>query len=103
MKSVQRRVIREQENDPFHGDYVHLEHAIEGQHYSREQLSRYFGKYVDKNDYAKSEKKGLVDHLWALQELNLTKNRGESASGEGKKCPKDNSSSEHKNNKGERL
>lgn len=91
MKSIHRRFIREQENDPFHGDYVHLEHAIEGQHYTREQLFRYLTKYVDKDDYIKSEKKGLVDHLWEMQELNLTGNRVKLALGEGKKCPKDNS------------
>ena len=41
-------------------------HAVKQQRFSRNMLSRWFNKLVEKDDYERSDKKKLVEHLSKL-------------------------------------
>ena len=65
MKSLQRRFnnVRDKKKNLYLSDYLCFVLTVIGQNFSRPTISRWFNKLVDKDDYALSERKKIVDHL----------------------------------------
>lgn len=63
MKSLERRFISIAEKKPNQSSYMCFAEAIKEQGFSKQTIHRWFQKLVDKSDYAKGEKKGLLENL----------------------------------------
>lgn len=63
MKSVERRFRNIAEKKPFWSSHICFAEAIKGQKFSRQAIHRWFQKLVDKDDYARSDKKAVLAHL----------------------------------------
>lgn len=48
-----------------HADYINFVNAIKGQNFSRDMIIRWLTKLVPKEEYAKGDKKFLIDQLVA--------------------------------------
>ena len=68
MRSLEARFNRISEKNPFWSTHTCFAEAIKGQNFSRDIIHRWFQKLVDKDDYAKKEKRAVLAHL-----ENLTK------------------------------
>lgn len=66
MKSLQRRFRIIELKNPDWSTYVIFSKAIEGQEFNVQAISRWFSVLVDKDDYAKSEKKVIIRNLEKL-------------------------------------
>ena len=66
MKSIERRFNSIAEKKPNQSSYMCFAEAIKGQGFSKQTMHRWFQKLVDKSDYAKGEKKGLLENLEKL-------------------------------------
>lgn len=66
MKSIKARFDKIRAVRTAKSDYICFAEAITGQKFSREMISIWFPKLVDKNDYAKSEKRSLIPNLVKL-------------------------------------
>ena len=63
MKSIERRFNNIQGKQPGWSSYVAFAVAITGQKFSKESLHRWFNKLVEKDDYDKKDKRGIMKHL----------------------------------------
>ncbi|MEK7537258.1 MAG: hypothetical protein AAB584_02335 [Patescibacteria group bacterium] len=63
MKSIERRFKNITEKNPYWSSYTCFFEAIKGQGFGKQAIHRWFNKLVDKDDYAKNEKKGVLAHL----------------------------------------
>lgn len=63
MRSIERRFILEQESNPLSSTFINFVKSVKGQGFSRDKMSRWFNKLVDKDDYEKNERKMLLDWL----------------------------------------
>jgi hypothetical protein len=63
MRSIKRRFNNIAERNPNYSSYLCFAEAIKEQRFSKQMIQRWFNKLVDKNDYARSEKRGTVDFL----------------------------------------
>ncbi len=63
MKSIERRFNNILEKNPYWSSYICFAETIRERGFSSQTISRWFNKLVDKNDYDKKEKKGIVMHL----------------------------------------
>ena len=63
MRSVERRYKNIEERNPFWSSYICFAEAVKNQHFNRQAISRWFGKLVEKDDYARSDKKQILNHL----------------------------------------
>jgi hypothetical protein len=52
--------------NPFWSDYTCLAEAVCGRKFSRKTILRNFNSLVDKEDYARGEKKEIIEHLIEL-------------------------------------
>ena len=66
MKSLKRRFNNITEKNQNRSSYICFVEAIKGQGFSKQTIHRWFQKLVDKNDYARSEKKAILAHLEVL-------------------------------------
>lgn len=66
MKSIQRRYGLFKTRYPDLGDFTVLMKTVKGQHYTKNTISRWFEKLVEKDDYSKEDKKHLMDNLLKL-------------------------------------
>lgn len=66
MRSLERRFNNITKKNPYWSSYVCFAEAIKGQDFSRQTIHRWFQKLVDKDDYAKNEKKGTLAYLESL-------------------------------------
>jgi len=66
MKSVRRVFNRIRSENPYWSDYICFAEAVRGRRFSRKTIIRNFNSLVDKGDYAKSEKKEIIDFLVEL-------------------------------------
>jgi hypothetical protein len=66
MKSVRRVFNRIRSENPYWSDYICFAEAVRGRRFSRKTIIRNFNSLVDKEDYAKSEKKEIIDFLVEL-------------------------------------
>ena len=69
MKSIERRFNNVAEKNPSWSSYICFAEAIREQGFSRQTIHRWFQKLVDKNDYAKSEKKEILANLEGLSNI----------------------------------
>ena len=63
MKSIERRYKNIEVRNPFWSSFICFAEAVKNQHFSRQAISRWFGKLVEKDDYARSDKKQMLSHL----------------------------------------
>lgn len=63
MKSLERRFNNITEKKPFWSSFICFAEAVKGQGFNRQTIHRWFQKLVDKNDYARSEKRAVLAHL----------------------------------------
>jgi len=66
MRSIERRFNKIQEKNPIWSSHTCFAEAIKEQGFSREMIHEWFNKLVDKDDYAKKEKKAVLAHLEKL-------------------------------------
>jgi hypothetical protein len=66
MKSVERVFNRIVKNNPCLSEMVGFSQAVIGRNFSKQTISRYFNKLVNKNDYDKKDKKEIVRQLCEL-------------------------------------
>lgn len=77
MKSLKARFNKIAEKTPLWSSYICFAQAIRSQRFSKQSISRWFGKLVEKDDYAKSDKKPILKHLNELSNMpRTTKNKG---------------------------
>lgn len=63
MKSLERRFKNIAEKNPVWSSYICFAEAIKNQHFSKQTISRWFQKLVNKDDYARKEKRAILSHL----------------------------------------
>ncbi len=66
MRSIERRFKEMTQKHPEHSSFVQFGHAIKGQKITREMISKWFSKLVDKSDYDKKDRRVLLDHFETL-------------------------------------
>jgi hypothetical protein len=66
MRSLKRIFSRIRGENPFWSDYTCFAEAVHGKGFSRKTIIRSFNSLVDKEDYAKNEKKEIIEHLVGL-------------------------------------
>ncbi len=66
MRSIQRRFEAFKSKNPNLSSYVVLSHAVKQQRFSRDMISRWFNKLVEKDDYDSKDKRKLIQQLWKL-------------------------------------
>jgi hypothetical protein len=66
MKSVKKVFNRISSENPYWSDYICFAEAVRGRKFSRKTIIRNFNSLVDKEEYAKSEKKEIIDFLVEL-------------------------------------
>lgn len=66
MKSIERRFNRARKRNPYLGDYPCLVAAVENGNFSRQTISRWFGRLVEEGEYSRKDRKPLISHLCLL-------------------------------------
>jgi hypothetical protein len=80
MKSIERRYNNITEKNPNWSSYTCFAEAIKGQSFSKQVISRWFNKLVEKDDYAKKEKRAVLGFLIDLSNpVRTTENRDKSS------------------------
>ena len=63
MKSLEIKFRKIAEKNPDLSSYVCFARTVTGQKYNSQTIHRWFQKLVEKDDYAKNEKRALLAHL----------------------------------------
>jgi len=71
MKSVEARFRIMDKKFPQSSSLVNFGRAVKGQRFKRPAIARFFGRLVDKSDYAKSDTRTLMRHFLFLSEDTL--------------------------------
>ncbi len=80
MKSLERRFNNITEKNPNWSSYICFAEAIKGQDFNEQAIRRWFNKLVEKDDYAKNEKKAVLGFLIDLSKpVRTTENGSKSA------------------------
>lgn len=66
MKSLERRFKNISEKKPLWSSYICFAEAVRGRRFNKQTIHRWFNKLVEKDDYARNEKKGILKHLCNL-------------------------------------
>jgi len=66
MRSLERRFSKIAEKNYNWSPYLCFAEAIKGQDFNKQTIHSWFQKLVDKDDYAKSEKNGVLGFLGIL-------------------------------------
>lgn len=61
--SIKRRFNKFKEQYPNASSYICFAKAIKGQKTKNETISLWFSRLVNKDDYLKSERMGIINHL----------------------------------------
>ena len=86
MRSIERRFKKIAEKNPVWSSYICFAEAIKNQYFSKQSMSRWFNKLVEKDDYAKGEKRGILKYLMELSNPpKTTKNNSKMTSKKFKK------------------
>lgn len=83
MKSLKRRFNNITEKNQNWSSYVCFAEAIKGRGFSKQTIHHWFQKLVDKNDYAKSDKKIILAHLEVLSNSVRTTGNGDKSAPRG--------------------
>lgn len=65
MRSIRTRFEAFKEKNNGHSDYINFVNAVKGQNFTKDMIGRWFTKLVPKDEYAKKDKKSLIDQLVA--------------------------------------
>ncbi len=68
MRSVRRVFEKIRAKNPLWSSYLCFAEAVRGKHFSRRTILKNFNALVDKKDYARNEKKEIIDLLVELSE-----------------------------------
>lgn len=80
MKSLERRFNNIAERNPKWSSYICFAEAIKEQSFNKQTIHRWFQKLVEKDDYARNEKKAILAHLDNLSTpLRTTETRDKTA------------------------
>lgn len=63
MKSIERRYRNVEAKRYYWSSFVCFAEAVKNQHFSKQTISRWFGKLVEKDDFARCDKKKVIKHL----------------------------------------
>jgi hypothetical protein len=66
MRSLKRVFNKIRNENPFWSDYTCFAEAVRGRKFSKRTIIRNFNSLVSKEDYAKSEKREIIEHLVEL-------------------------------------
>lgn len=66
MRSIERRFSSLQQRRPYASSIVNFAAAVKKQTFSRATISRWFRKLVDSDDYARKDRKDILDDLTIL-------------------------------------
>lgn len=66
MKSIERRFIKLQEKHPELSSHTNFAEAIKEGRFSPASIHRWFNRLVDKDDYARTDKRAILTYLVAL-------------------------------------
>jgi len=69
MKSLERRFKNILNKNPFWSSYICFAVAVAKQEFKKATIYFWFNKLVDKNDYSRKEKKGILKHLCDLSNM----------------------------------
>jgi len=64
MRSIERRFKQINEKKPRWSSWSCFVKAIKGQKFNKKIINRWFNQLVDKDNYAKGEKKELLEYLY---------------------------------------
>jgi len=64
MKSLERRFKNIEKRMPAYSSFICFSEAVRNQKFSKETINRWFNKLVDKDDYAKEDKRALLVGLY---------------------------------------
>ena len=68
MKSLQRRFNNISQLNPYWSSYICFAEAIDGQNFSKKTITSHFKALIEKDDYDKRDKKGLIKNLLSLSQ-----------------------------------
>jgi hypothetical protein len=66
MRSLKRVFNRIRGENPYWSDYTCFAEAVRGREFSKKTIIRNFNSLVDKENYAKNEKREIIEHLVRL-------------------------------------
>jgi hypothetical protein len=66
MRSLKRIFNKIRSENPYWSDYICFAEAVCGRKFSRKTIIRNFNSLVNKEDYTRSEKKEIIEHLIEL-------------------------------------
>jgi hypothetical protein len=66
MRSLRRIFSKIRSENPYWSDYTCFAEAVRGRRFSKRTIIRNFNSLVNKEDYAKSEKRKIIEHLAKL-------------------------------------
>jgi len=66
VRSLKRVFNKVKNENPFWSDYICFAEAVHGRKFSRKTIIRNFNSLVNKEDYARSEKREIIDFLVEL-------------------------------------
>jgi hypothetical protein len=66
MRSLRKIFNKIRSENPYWSDYICFAEAVCGRKFSRKTIIRNFNSLVDKEDYAKNEKKEIIEYLVEL-------------------------------------
>lgn len=69
MRSIERRFQEYQRRRPSHSSLVNFAAAVRGQAFSKDAMSRWFNKLVERDDYERSDKRLVLRHLVSVSTL----------------------------------
>ena len=68
MRSVEARFRKMTLKHPSSSSFICFGRAVRGQKFGKSVVAKFFGRLVDKGDYARSDKRRLVKHCCVLTE-----------------------------------
>ena len=66
MRSFERVFNKIKQENPLWSDYICFVETVKGRKFSRQTISQYFNRLVDKHEYVKKDKKTLLKQLSEL-------------------------------------
>jgi hypothetical protein len=66
MRSLRRVFTKIRSENPYWSDYTCFAESVRGRRFSRKTIVRNFNSLVSKEEYAKGEKKEIIEHLVEL-------------------------------------
>jgi len=68
MRSLERVFNKIKQENPLWSDYICFVKTVKGREFSKQTISQYFNRLVDKDEYVKKDKKTLLKQLSELSQ-----------------------------------